>query len=240
MGDKKKPDGQDPFVEGEDLRIEDTTPKKKEKHLYQQLDVSGYLWLVEEAEQKYEYDDGFLRAMAGGSIGHGMICGNIYFGIRDRLPTHGHCTVFNSDVRLRVEETNSFFYPDVFAVCGDLEVATEDPNSLLNPCFVVEVLSPSTEARDRGTKFHQYCHAASFREYLLVDQVEPGVDQYILNDEGVWEVFRYTRLRDEMWLVLLGISLRLRDIYAGVPTVDHKDAYDMFNDPIPKVPFQRH
>jgi Uma2 family endonuclease len=138
-------------------------------------------------DAKYEYLNGFLLAMAGASPRHNVIATNIAtaFG---QLLRETPCLVLNSDQRVRIEDTGAYVYPDVIVVCEEPRFTDESPRSLENPLLVVEVLSPSTEDHDRGTKLAHYRRQASIREVLLVDPNERRVEHY-------------RRLSDEQWLI---------------------------------------
>ena len=103
----------------------------------------------------------------------------------------GPCRVYSSDVRVRVRATGMAAYPDLSVVCGRLETDPEDPLAITNPVVIVEILSDSTEARDRGVKAAHYRHLASLREYVLVSQYERRIEVQRRNEAGRWELFEY-------------------------------------------------
>src|SRR5689334_833783 len=117
--------------------------------------VEEYLALERKAEHKSEYLNGFIFAMAGASEMHKLIAGNVFGELRARLKGHA-CRAYISDMRIRVSETGLYTYPDVVVVCGERRFDDVERDTLLNPTLIVEVLSESTEAYDRGDKFDHY------------------------------------------------------------------------------------
>src|SRR5207237_9462577 len=118
-------------------------------------------------------------------VPHSVIAVNAIVALHSRLEG-GPCMVFNSDLRVKVEATGLITYPDVTIVCGEQRLIGEPEYALANPTVLVEVLSDSTEAYDRGTKFEHYGQIASLREYLLVSQRKPRIEQYIRQEHGQW------------------------------------------------------
>jgi Uma2 family endonuclease len=98
------------------------------------------------------------------------------------------CQVFSSDLRVRIDATDLTTYPDVSVVCDALIISKIDPNAITNPILIVEVLSDSTEAYDRGEKFGHYRQLPSLREYLLVSQHKPKLESYRKNEHGIWQL----------------------------------------------------
>jgi len=145
-----------------------------------------------EAIKKYEYHDGQIFAMAGGTIEHGVISGN-FFGAIDKITESkkSSCFPLNSDVRLHVEKSNKIFYPDIMVVCNQLERSETEKNSITNPIVIVEVLSETTESYDRGDKFYFYQQIASFKEYILVSQDKQQIDVFKRGTENLWAFKRY-------------------------------------------------
>ena len=121
------------------------------------ISIEDYIALEQATNTRYEYHDGTIYAMAGGSIEHGLISGNTYGELKFNLREKGSdCKAINNDVKLHVESLNKFLYPDVMVVCGEMERSTKEKNAVVNPSVIIEVLSNSTEAYDRGDKFFAY------------------------------------------------------------------------------------
>ena len=122
------------------------------------------------------------------------------------------CRVYSSDVRVRVTETDLSTYPDASVVCGHLETDPDDPDAIANPTALVEVLSPSTEAHDRGAKWAHYRRLPSLREYILIAQDEPRIELYRRNEQGRWELYE-ARRSERVAVESLGIALDVDRVY---------------------------
>ena len=131
------------------------------------LTVAEYFALEEKAERRSEFYDGEMFAMAGASREHNAITRNLTAEFHNRLK-EGPCQVFVADLRVKVDRTGLYTYPDLLIVCGPPEYAPENRDTLVNPKVVIEVLSPSTERYDRTTKFRHYKQLPSVMEYVLV------------------------------------------------------------------------
>lgn len=128
-----------------------------------------YLVAEGSAGTKHEYLRGHVCAMAGGTVEHGRLAAALITALSVELRGRP-CVVLSSDVRIRIQATDRASYPDVSVVCGKRETASDDPDGIVNPTVIVEVLSDSTEADDRGEKFAHYRTLASLREFVLVAQ----------------------------------------------------------------------
>ena len=124
--------------------------------------------------------------------------------------------VFDSDLRVKIEATGLSTYPDVTVVCGPRRFAQEDLEALVNPTVIVEVLSDSTEAYDRGKKFENYRQVPSLREYLLVSQKEPRLEQFVRQQNGQWLLHEVAGLENTLLLPSLGITIALSEVFAKV------------------------
>ena len=173
-----------------------------------------YLRRERAAEYRSEYYAGEIFAMAGGSPRHSLIKINIGAMLRDRLLKQP-CTPYNSDLRIRVP-TGLYTYPDVSVICGELEFDDEFKDTILNPTVLVEVLSPTTEAYDRGKKFDHYRRIESLREYVLVSQDEPRVERFLRNDDGTWTLAIASGLTESITLPSIGVTLPLSEVFIKV------------------------
>lgn len=173
-----------------------------------------YLRLERLAETKSEYVDGVVLATAGASPRHVAITGNVFSELHQQLKG-ATCRAYSQDLRVHIRESGMYAYPDVVVVCGDEEFDERDVDSLLNPTLIVEVLSPSTEACDRGRKFDHYKERASLQEYVLVAQDRVSLHRYSRQGEQ-WLLTAVTRLDDVIELPSIGCTLALRDVYDRV------------------------
>jgi Uma2 family endonuclease len=189
------------------------------------LTEKEYLALERAAEFKSEFYDGELSTEAGVSEAHSLIASNLLVALR-RLLNGRPCVTFNSDLRVEVHESGLFTHPDLSVVCGERQFLDDSRDTLLNPGMIAEVLSPSTEAYDRGAKFSLYRQVASLREYLLVSQTKPVVDLFIRHSSSEWLVRSAEGLDTTLVLPEVGVTLSLREIYADVtfPSTKLRDA----------------
>jgi Uma2 family endonuclease len=171
-----------------------------------------YLALERKAEYKSEYFGGEIFAMAGGSKRHNAIAANIIGELRSQLKKRP-CLVYPSDMRVKVSKTGLYTYPDVIVVCEEELFEDEEEDTVLNPVLIVEVLSDSTEAYDRGKKFEHYRQIDSLLEYLLVAQDHHRVEQFTKQKDGRWIFAEASSLEDTIKLASIGCELALEEIY---------------------------
>ena len=176
--------------------------------------VEDYLTLERSASYKSEYRDGQIYAMTGASRKHNLVSGNIYRELSLQLKKRP-CEAYINDMRVKAAETSSYHYPDVAVVCGTPQFEDAQVDTLLNPTLLIEVLSPSTEAYDRGSKFAYYRKIASLREYLLVAQDQPNIERYVRQGD-VWILSEVTGIEASMSLDSIDCMLSLREVYDKV------------------------
>jgi Uma2 family endonuclease len=177
-----------------------------------------YLEFERRSEQKHEYLAGRVFAMAGASPKHNLICGNVIGALRDRLRGRP-CAVMPSDQHVYVEATQLGTYPDVTVLCGPAKYPRDFPQSLLNPSIVVEVLSPSTEAYDRGAKFDHYRRIETLSEYVLVSTDRLAVDHYLREEDGTWRLTTSRGLDGHVRLPSVDATVPLAEIYENLDLV---------------------
>ncbi|NJK28820.1 MAG: Uma2 family endonuclease [Acaryochloris sp. RU_4_1] len=165
--------------------------------------------------ERYEYWDGEVVAMTGTTRTHNRVSLNASKLLDDALVDRP-CDVYIADVKVQVEPGRKFFYPDVVVTCDQRE---DDPNLVQFPCLIVEVLSPSTEAIDRGIKFAHYRKFTTLQEYVLVQVEQPGVEVFRLNDQGQWVLSEYG-LTDRLHLDSVNVKLAIADLYRQVSFVN--------------------
>ena len=174
-----------------------------------------YLALEKRAAFKSEFFDGEMFAMAGASRAHNRVNENLSGELHARLKG-GPCQSFSRDLRVLIDRTGLYCYPDLVIVCGEPEYAAVDADTLVNPRVVVEVLSESTERYDRTTKFRHYQQLDSLREYILVAQDEPLCERFVRLESGEWAVESFVGLDAALELRSVPMQVPLADIYAGV------------------------
>jgi len=153
--------------------------------------------------------------MSGGSYPHALIIGNLVFALKSALGKRP-CPVAPRDLRVRVSEQGLYTYPDLVVVCGEPRFADDQKDTLLNPTLVAEVLSPSTEAYDRGFKSAQYRRIQSLDEYVLVSQSEPRVEVFRRQGNVAWLLSESFGLDSVFRLESLNCEITLPDIYGQV------------------------
>ncbi len=173
-----------------------------------------YLETERKAETKSEYCKGRVFAMAGASYAHNLLAAQIITCLGSQLRGRD-CRVLPSDMRIKVRDTGLYTYPDVSVLCGKPQFEEESTDILLNPVTIIEVLSPSTEAYDRGDKFAHYRELASLEEYLLVSQKAPKIEYY--RREGAFWVFSEAKNDQTLTLEHINCNLPLVEIYADIP-----------------------
>ncbi|MEG4442432.1 Uma2 family endonuclease [Microcoleus sp. AT9_B5] len=176
------------------------------------LSPEEYLQLEETNSVKHEYRQGDIYAMAGASNTHVLIAGNLYVLLRNHLRGRG-CLPYISDTKVRIESINTYYYPDIAVTCDRRD--REFSNFLRYPCLIVEVLSETTEAFDRGDKFTDYRNLESLQEYVLISQTRIQVECFRRNDQGQWVLYPY-RETDTIHLASVDFSCAIEDLYEDV------------------------
>jgi Uma2 family endonuclease len=190
-----------------------TTPKNVTQHYYS---LEEYFALEDASDARFEYWDGDIVCMSGGSRAHHLISSNVLASLAVAL-RGGRCRPFTGDAPIWTPTLPPYRYPDASVVCGEPEYKTKKGHdALVNPVVVVEVLSPSTVALDKGPKFVAYQAVPTLLDYLLVSQDEPRVTHYARRDNGAWERRDVTDLNASVELESVGCALKLHDVYDGV------------------------
>lgn len=177
------------------------------------LSPEDYLQGEASADFKHEFMAGEVWAMVGASDAHVTIAGNLFFLLKQTLK-NGPCRVYISDMKVQVEKANAFFYPDVLVSCD----SKDRDNKLYkqHPCFIAEVLSPSTEAFDRGEKFNAYRQLDSLQNYWLIDNKRMLIDSFTRQDNNDWLLHSYSDTGEIISLSSLALTCSLNDIYEDV------------------------
>jgi Uma2 family endonuclease len=177
-----------------------------------------YLALERQAQCKSEYYAGEIFAMAGASRWHNLIVTNVLRELSTQLKGRP-CTTYPSDMRVKVNPTGLYSYPDVTVVCGEAQFEDNQQDTLLNPTLIVEVLSESTEAYDRGGKFAHYRKLASLMEYVLIAQTKPHIEHYVRQPDNRWLLAEADSLHDSIHLPSIDCHLALAEVYDKVDIV---------------------
>jgi Uma2 family endonuclease len=179
------------------------------------LTPEQYLEIEEAAEGKSEYCHGEMRAMPAANYRHNLAVANLSWIIGNQL-AGGPCAMCVSAMRVHTPRTGLYTYPDAVVVCGEPKFLDRKRTTLLNPTAVIEVLSPSTEAYDRGRKFEHYQSIDSLREYLLIDSQRISVTLYRRQSGAPWLLITENSLDGSVELESVGCRLTLRDLYEKV------------------------
>ena len=176
------------------------------------LTPQEYLEIERKAEYKSEYYAGEMFAMAGGQEPHNVIAINALAVLHSQFRGRP-CRVYGSDLRVRVSQTGLYTYPDISAVCGQPRLEDDHLDTLLNPNLIIEVLSPSTEAYDRGRKFQQYRTIPFLMQYVLIASDHVYVDVYTRDQEGRWILTSAWKPEDIVELGSVECTMRVADLY---------------------------
>jgi Uma2 family endonuclease len=171
-----------------------------------------YFAWEEQQEEKHEYFDGEVYAMSGGSPNHSEIAVKLTTLLNNHLDD-SDCRVLNSDARIKIQSSEKYVYPDASVTCdeGDRETL----QFIAHPCLIIEVLSPSTEAYDRGDKFELYRRSDSLREYALVSADKIAIDLHRKDDNGEWRSLYY-RSGDTVELQSINLTFPIEKVYRGI------------------------
>lgn len=174
-----------------------------------------YLDQERQAENRSEFYRGQIYAMAGASRAHNLITVNLTRELSQRLKGCP-CEVYSSDMKVKVKPSGLYTYPDVTVVCGEPRFDDAQNDILLNPKIIIEVLSPSTEAYDRGDKFEHYRRLASLSDYILVSQHRCRIEHFSRQADGRWLLIEVNDLQADLALDSIGCALPLAEIYERV------------------------
>lgn len=179
------------------------------------LSFENFLDQEATAEFRSEYHDGERIPMPGGTFNHNRIARNFVSEFNTASKGQPY-EIFINDVVLWLPMYRKSTYPDLMIVAGEVETLPERHNVILNPSVIIEVLSDSTEAYDRGDKFQLYRSLASFREYVLVSQNVMHVDQFVQTEGGQWLLSYYDGENAVLKLKTVPFAISLKDLYDKV------------------------
>ncbi|MEL7120812.1 MAG: Uma2 family endonuclease [Bacteroidota bacterium] len=179
--------------------------------------IKEYLEQESNSQVKHEFEKGSILAMTGGSLNHGILCGNAYNELSSNLEdSDSSCNAYGSEIRIHIEAVDSIVYPDAMVICEEINTSDKDKDAVINPIVIVEVLSKSTESYDRGDKFYKYRQLDSFREYILISQDKPMVETFYKKEDNVWEIARYIGLDAQIVVKSLGVTINSQELYLNV------------------------
>jgi Uma2 family endonuclease len=181
----------------------------------QYYSVEDYLLHEDAAEEKSEYCNGEIFTMAGGSINHNQISGNVYVELNSALKKQNY-RVYMADVKLWIPQRNNFKYPDIMIIEGQPQYYDNRKDIILNPIVIIEVLSDSTKDYDRGDKFQQYRTLESLQHYILISQDSIHVEHFKKVAPYEWLLTDFNEIEANLNLTHPELTLSLNDIYDRV------------------------
>ena len=179
------------------------------------LTEAEYLAIERNAEFKSEFYDGEMFAMAGANRLHNIVNENLAGELYAKLKGT-HCRTLSRDQRVRISRTGLYCYPDLIIVCGPPEYSIQDPDTLVNPRVIIEVLSDSTERYDRTTKLQHYQQLPSVMDYVMVSQHQPMCERFSRSPDGTWAFVAFVGMNAKLELTSVPVQVSLADIYGGV------------------------
>jgi Uma2 family endonuclease len=177
--------------------------------------LQEYLAIERGSQQKNEYLNGEIFAMGGASERHNLIVGNVFASLHAQLRGQP-CKVYSSDMRVKINVTGLYTYPDVVALCGEARFDDDQHDTLINPNIIIEVLSKSTEGYDRGEKFAHYRRVESLTEYVLISQERCRIEHYVRQPDNQWLMSEASQIEESLQLPSINCKLMLADIYDKV------------------------
>ncbi len=187
-------------------------------HRLPKMSVEEYIQHEIETKQRHEYHQGNIYALAGGSLEHALLIGNIYAEMREGLKKRGaDCKSITNDAKLHIESESRYVYPDSMVICGDVQKSSEYPEAVTNPILVVEVLSESTSEYDRGDKFYFYRQVPTLQEYVLIAQDRYLVETFYKSPEqDLWQISRFEGIDQQILLQSIGLEIHMKDLYFDI------------------------
>jgi Uma2 family endonuclease len=179
------------------------------------ISSTEYLTIERSAKEKHELHQGKIVAMAGASFAHNEIVANLFGDIKTFLKGND-CRVYPSDLRVYVPMAETFTYPDLSVICGKPEMVDGQFDTVLNPSIIIEVMSPSTEAYDRGTKFFYYMQLASLKEYVLVSSTSVYIQRALRQADGSWKFEEIMSIDGALSFSTIQHRISVADVYENV------------------------
>jgi Uma2 family endonuclease len=198
------------------------------------MSAEQYLAFERAAEERHEFANGRMYAMAGESLNHSTVCFNIAGRIFAQLVGKS-CRGFSPNMKVCVSETGRYYYPDLSIACGEPVFHDDYKDVLLNPTVVIEVLSPSTEKRDRSTKLLDYQSIASLQDYLLIAQDQPVIEHYSRQADGRWWYQATRGLDNTVEIPSIACRLVLAEVYDRIifpPPIEEDEPEEEYRDPL--------
>jgi Uma2 family endonuclease len=179
------------------------------------MTAEDYLTYERSSTEKHEYYAGQIVALAGASEQHNLIASSVLATLYSQLRKRP-CQVYPSDMRVRIQRTGLYTYPDISVVCGQSIFEDASRDTLLNPAVIIEILSPSTESYDRGKKFQNYRTIETLQEYILIAQDAQQIDHYVRQPDYLWLLSFVSESHETITLSSIDCTLAVADVYEKV------------------------
>lgn len=171
-----------------------------------------FLEFERSSDERHEYRNGEIFAMSGAKRAHNLISVNLAAELRTGLKGRD-CETYASDMRIWVGIAALYTYPDMVVVCGELQFLDTTQDTLVNPTVLIEILSESTEAYDRGRKFEYYRKIDSLKEYILIAQTHPYIEKYVKHGDGFWLLSEIAGIDSFLKIESIDCTIPLAEIY---------------------------
>ncbi|MEP7319210.1 MAG: Uma2 family endonuclease [Panacibacter sp.] len=181
----------------------------------QMMTVEEYLAWEPLQQEKYEYDNGEVVAMSGASLPHNYIHSNLIIAIGKHLEGKP-CDVFASDLRVQAKAEETYYYPGITIVCDEPELTGEKVDIISNPTVIIEILSPSTEQRDRNKKKFFYMQMPTLKEYIMIDSVSFAADILRKTEDNKWQNEILIEKESLLQINSIGFTIPLISVYRKV------------------------
>lgn len=198
------------------------------KEIKQFYTVEEYLEFEDQSDTKHQLYNGEIFAISGATLNHNIIASYTSFALMNAFKNKP-CIVTGADLKVQIERSNLFTYPDVSIFYGEPEFYKNRNDTITNPFLIVEVLSDSTEAFDRGKKFELYRTLESLEHYILISQKEIHVEYFYKNEKSNWELEEFKAMKDFFKIHNLGVEISLEEIYSKVKFETDKTQNNFIN-----------
>lgn len=178
--------------------------------------IDEYLEMEESSLEKHEFYQGEIFAMAGASIPHNEVVSNAFGEVYNHLKKSSNCRVYGSDLKIHALLNSLFTYPDISIICGGIQTLDRYKNVATNPTVLIEVLSPSTQDYDRGSKFKLYRDIPSLQEYILISSMEILVEKHTKQSNNNWLLQEYKNIEDKINISSILLEIKISDLYSNV------------------------
>lgn len=196
-----------------DIDIDIEIDTSQTQNLYS---LDEYYALEENSDVRHEFCNGEIEEMTGGTINHNQIIINLIFALKLALQNNKNYKVYSSDLRLYIPEYKKATYPDIMVIEGEVMLNNNRQDEVLNPCLIIEVLSPSTANYDRKDKFFYYRSIPTLKQYVLISQSEYTIENYVKKSENQW-LFEETKGENiEVNLESIELNFAISDLYIDV------------------------